>query len=122
MVEWGSLRMESLRHNQLVCFTENQRDEIRILGNKAASISATSGTHQTNYVSYLSSPPTINTVKHQCFRKCAHPQTTDKPQRWEVTDIADTLNVFDNTELRTPLVICFEPGIAKRDGGQQICE
>ena len=39
------------------------------------------------------------------FRKTAHPQTADGGQGWEETNIADTLNVFDFTEMRTPVLI-----------------
>ena len=38
------------------------------------------------------------------YRKTAHPQNSEQPQNYEVTDKADTLNVFDNTEGRTPTV------------------
>lgn len=38
----------------------------------------------------------------QAYRKTSHPKTEDEPQGWEEADVADTLNVFDNTEARTP--------------------
>lgn len=38
------------------------------------------------------------------FRKTAHPQNSEQPQNYEMTDKADTLNVFDNTEGRTPTI------------------
>ena len=41
----------------------------------------------------------------QTFRKQAHPQYAGGGQGWEETDKADTLNVYDFTELRTPILI-----------------
>ena len=31
-------------------------------------------------------------------------------QGWEETNVADTLNVYDNSENRTPIVICIQGG------------
>lgn len=39
------------------------------------------------------------------FRKGAHPQVKGGVQKYEPTDKADTLNIFDNTETRTPILI-----------------
>ena len=39
------------------------------------------------------------------FRKQAHPMDKEGGQGWESTDIADTLNVHDNSEMRTPILI-----------------
>ena len=41
----------------------------------------------------------------QCFRKQGHPRNSEEGQGWEETDTSDTLNVFDNTETRTPTLI-----------------
>lgn len=46
------MRAESHGALPLVCFTQNQRDEVRDLGGAAGSLQAESGTHQTNYVVY----------------------------------------------------------------------
>lgn len=40
-----------------------------------------------------------------CYRKKGHPQTSDEGQGWEETHLSDTLNVFDNSEIRTPTLI-----------------
>ncbi len=42
------------------------------------------------------------------FRKTGHPTTSDGGQGWEETEVADTLNVFDNTEARTPTLCVRE--------------
>jgi len=39
------------------------------------------------------------------YRKTGHAHSADEGQGWEKTDIADTLNVSDNTEARTPVLI-----------------
>ena len=39
------------------------------------------------------------------FRKQAHPQNAEGGQGWEPAEIADTLNVYDNSEMRTPILI-----------------
>lgn len=42
------------------------------------------------------------------FRKTAHPQTSEGGQGYEATNVSDTLNVYDNTEARTPIIIVEE--------------
>lgn len=44
-------------------------------------------------------------MKVATFRKTAHPVDSRGGQGWEPTDRADTLNVYDNSEARTPIVI-----------------
>ena len=39
------------------------------------------------------------------FRKTSHPKNADEGQGWEEADVSDTLNIFDFTELRTPILI-----------------
>ena len=41
----------------------------------------------------------------KCFRKKAHPVNETLPQNWESTTISDTLNAFDNCDIRTPILI-----------------
>lgn len=41
----------------------------------------------------------------RCFRKEGHQRTAEEGQGWKHTEICDTLNVFDNTEGRTPILI-----------------
>ena len=44
-------------------------------------------------------------VEPGCFRKMAHPRNAEEGQGYEEARISDTLNVFDNTETRTPTLI-----------------
>jgi DNA (cytosine-5)-methyltransferase 1 len=39
------------------------------------------------------------------FRKMGHPQNSQQGQGWEPTQVNDTLNIFDNSESRTPTLI-----------------
>lgn len=53
------------------------------------------------------------------FRKTAHPRSADEGQGWEGTEVNDSLNVFDNSENRTPtLVLENHP----QDSRVRICE
>lgn len=58
-----------------------------------------------------------------CYRKTAHPRTPDEPQGYEDTEIADTLNIFDYTEARTPILVVQTNGKdrAKRDCSEPNC-
>ena len=51
------------------------------------------------------------------YRKTGHARTALDGQGWERTDKADTLNVFDNTDARTPIVIvCDALSFQERSG------
>lgn len=39
------------------------------------------------------------------YRKQSHPMNKDMPQNYEETETSDTLNVFDNSESRTPTLV-----------------
>ena len=41
----------------------------------------------------------------ETFRKTAHPQNKYEGQGWEHTDVNDTLNIFDVSEMRTPTLV-----------------
>ena len=51
--------------------------------------------------------PTLNTQDRHavCYRKTAHPRNSTEGQGYEETTIADTLNVFDSCESRTPVIV-----------------
>ena len=40
-----------------------------------------------------------------CYRKQSHPRSSEEGQGYEETDKCDTLNVFDNSETRTPTIV-----------------
>lgn len=68
-------------------------------GNGDGNICSTlTGDHQNRITDYT------NVV---CYRKCTHPHNVDEPQKFDHTETADTLNVFDNSEKRTP-IICVQ--------------
>jgi hypothetical protein len=39
------------------------------------------------------------------YRKQGHPRNSQEAQGYEETGVSDTLNIFDNTETRTPILI-----------------
>ena len=47
----------------------------------------------------------IQGVLFKTFRKKGHPQNAEQGQGWEPTETSDSLNAFDNSETRTPLLI-----------------
>ena len=53
-------------------------------------------------------------MRGYCYRKTSHPRTPDEPQGYEDTEIADTLNIFDYTEARTPVLV-VEVGNGRTD-------
>jgi DNA (cytosine-5)-methyltransferase 1 len=53
----------------------------------------------------------------QAFRKSRRAQSTEDYETWVDDGKANTLNTFDLGDIRTTHAIAFEPGIAKREGG-----
>ncbi len=44
-------------------------------------------------------------AEQRTYRKQSHPRSADEGQGWETTDTNDSLNVYDNSETRTPTLI-----------------
>lgn len=47
----------------------------------------------------------MESASFNTYRKQGHPQNSEQGQSWEETSKTDTLNVFDNSEARTPTLI-----------------
>lgn len=47
----------------------------------------------------------MESASFSTYRKQSHPQNSEQGQAWEETNRSDTLNVFDNSENRTPTLI-----------------
>lgn len=62
----------------------------------------------------ITSQPTNTPPECAVFRKTAHPRDAGGVQGYEMTDKADTLNIYDNTETRTPILVVNAIG---SDGG-----
>lgn len=58
---------------------------------------------------------TLNSTEQHavCYRKQGHPQSSEEGQGWEEAQTNDTLNVSDNSEARTPTIVC-EDLVARR--------
>ena len=52
------------------------------------------------------------------FRKTKHPRSAEEPQGWEQTEIHDTLNVFDTSETRTPVLAVVPVGLEMQAFGK----
>lgn len=77
---------------RVVCFQQNQREEVRILGEQAGALTAESGMHNTNYL-------VLN------------------DQGGSVMDVSDKAGCLRAQEHGHPPVVCFEPDITKREDG-----
>lgn len=55
---------------------------------------------------------TLNAVEQHAvaYRKAAHPRTSEEGQGYEEATVADTMNVSDTTEARTPMLVCDARG------------
>lgn len=47
----------------------------------------------------------MENASYKCYRKTAHPTKKGEAQGWRETEVNDTLNVYDNGEMRTPTFI-----------------
>jgi len=75
--------------NALV-FQQNQRDEVRLMGDQAGALAANAGVHQQNY---LAIP--------QAFRKSTRARSIEDAETWVDDGDANTLNVFDVGDTRS---------------------
>lgn len=77
--------------------------------NSMKSSNPNSGIHETQVAKCLDTScldPSCNQGGHMvCYRKTAHPRNPHEGQGYEETHVADTLNVFDNGESRTPIIV-----------------
>lgn len=78
----------------VIAFTQNQREEVRDLHGVADALKAEQGSHMTTYLCV--------------FRKTTHPRNKFDGQGYEEAKVSDTLNAFDNGETRTPILIVEE--------------
>jgi site-specific DNA-cytosine methylase len=80
-------------------FQQNQRDEVRLMGDQAGALAANAGVHQQNY---LAIP--------QAFRKAARAQSVEDDESWVADGQANTLNTFDMGDTRTTHAIVEQVG------------
>jgi DNA (cytosine-5)-methyltransferase 1 len=84
-------------------FQQNQREEVRLLGDQAGALAADPGAHQQNY---LAIP--------QAFRKSARAQSSDDAETWVDDGVANTVNTFDVGDARTTHAIVEPPSYGVR--------
>ena len=77
--------------------------------------------HMGNGYSESDTMYTLNTIEQHsvCYRKTAHPRNNEEAQGYEPTELADTLNVFDNAESRTPVIVLTE--LEKKRNSSPVC-
>ena len=51
-----TLRSQMKHHEPIVCFQQNQREEVRNMGEQTGALTAESGMHNTNYICYSFEP------------------------------------------------------------------
>lgn len=106
--EGVSPTLASVQHDAAVCINnkqkkafvfENHGQDTRFNGpvDIAQTVSATFGMGGNNTPFVVSG--------FECYRKGAHPRNKEEGQTWETTKVSDTLNIFDNNENRTPILI-----------------
>lgn len=91
------------------------REEVKVFtidaltSNSMKSSNPHSGIHETQVAKCLDTmclDPSCNQGGHMvCYRKTAHSHNRTEGQGYEETTVADTLNVFDNGESRTPIIV-----------------
>ena len=64
---------------------------------------------------------TVENLFFKCYRKTAHPRTSDEGQGWIETEVNDTLNIYDNSETRTPTLVCKTYDARGNGGGNVSC-
>lgn len=87
----------------VMCWQQNQRNEVRLMGNKAGAVCTQPGVHCQNYL------VVENIVGGGTNLLCLNDQGGSV---MEVSDKAATLRAQDHGH---PPVVCFEPGIMSRD-------
>ena len=97
----ATLAARDYKDPPIIAMSQNQREEVRDLGDKACAVTAEQGTHHQTFVA---------------FHKKSHPKSKEEGQGWEETDVSDTLNLFDQGETRTP-TLAVELGAESRVGG-----
>lgn len=91
-----------------LAFTQNSREEVRLLGDLSGSLPASSGSHLTTYAAIPLPAP-------EPFVKAKRAQSVDDDETWEAGRPAPTLSVFDSGDTRatvaivTPEPIAFHP-------------
>lgn len=76
-----------------VCFQQNQRNEVRVMGQQCGAITSQAGMHNQNFV---------------CYRKSTKPGN-GAVETWVQDDITNTLNGYEfHSPVRTPEVVVYD--------------
>ena len=99
---------------QPVAFTQNQRDEVRLLGDKAGALSSSGGTHQTNYIADA-------VVSPQVYENHPNDSRVTGPLEVSPTVVSRFGTGGGNVPLvnNEPTAITFQPGNLRREAGAE---
>jgi DNA (cytosine-5)-methyltransferase 1 len=89
-----------------IAFTQNQRDEIRELGDKAGALSSSTGTHQTNYI-----------AQQQVYENHPNDSRITGPLEVAPTVVSRFGTGGGNVPLVNNEAITFQPGNLRREAG-----
>ena len=101
-----TLRANSHQHEPVIAFSQNQREEVRDLGDKAGALAAEAGVHQQTYVAQPVIALQANGIDRADAAGC-------NGCGWRENE-SYTLNTVDRH------AVCFEPGAMVRDMGNRI--
>ena len=91
-----------------IAFTQNQRDEIRELGDKAGALSSSTGTHQTNYI-----------AQQQVYENHPNDSRITGPLEVAPTVVSRFGTGGGNVPLVNNEAITFQPGNLRREAGAE---
>jgi DNA (cytosine-5)-methyltransferase 1 len=92
----------------LVAFAQNQREEVRELGDCATALNL-QGTHQQTF---LATP----------YTKSKRAQSTTDDESWVPGEVSPTMSCFDQGDTRATTVVAFKPGQSEAAGGTFVTE
>jgi len=102
-----------------VAFTQNQRDEVRLLGDKAGALSSSGGTHQTNYIADSVAHAMPGNVAPQVYENHPNDSRVTGPLEVSPTVVSRFGTGGGNVPLvnNEPTAITFQPGNLRREAG-----
>ena len=101
-------RGTDLDNTTYVAFAQNQREEVRELGDCATALNL-QGTHQQTF---LATP----------YTKSKRAQSVTDDESWVPGEVSPTMSCFDQGDTRATTVVAFKPGQSEAAGGTFVTE
>lgn len=104
-----------------IAFQQNQRDEVRDMGEHSGALTSRPGAHNQKYLCYPdkarslcarydSSPCADRGQNVVCYRKSAKPRSAYDSETWVEDGAANTLNTYENSDVRTTEAVVYRAG------------